>query len=273
MEGRAEQQQQQEEDITSGGGHSNSHARWIDARSLEGAVRQLEGAAAEGHEIRHLLLDVEDFREDDETRDEDRSLLVRPHPDWFGRFVALLGRPDVSMRSIQFVGFAFDDPSGGAASGVRASDLERLLGSVMPAHPTLKQIRFVRCTMSDAHWGLFVRSLPTTATTTMTAPHKHLSVAGCLLDLALVRPLAEMVRRNVLLSGLALSNSGERMDPYVCQLLCSGMSRNAHLQDLSIDVTDVLPGTMDGATGPASPVRSLYIRGRISPNAVAHLVN
>jgi hypothetical protein len=181
------------------------------------------------------------------------------------------------MRSIQFVGFAFDDPSGGAASGVRASDLERLLGSVLPAHPTLKQIRFVRCNMSDAHWGLFVRSLPTTtATTTGTGrvpPHKHLSVAGCVLDVALVRPLAEMVRRNVLLSGLALSNSGERMDPYVCQLLCSGMSRNAHLQDLSIDVTDVLPGTMDGATGPASPVRSLYIRGRISPNAVAPLAN
>jgi hypothetical protein len=30
---------------------------------------------------------------------------------------------------------------------------------------------------------------------------------------------------------------------------------------------------MDGATRPASPLRSLYIRGRISPSAVAHLAN
>jgi hypothetical protein len=200
------------------------------------------------------------------------SVVARPQPDWFGRFVALLGRPDVSIRSIHFVGFAFDG-GGATAGGVRALDLERLLGSVLPVHPTLERIRFVRCAMSDAPWGLFVRSLrTTTARTGCVPPHKHLIVEGRLLDLALVQPLAEMVCRNVRLSGLAL-NSRAGMDPEVCRLLCGGLSRNTHLHDLSIDVTDVFPGAVDGATGPASPVRSLSIGGRFVPSSVVHLAN
>jgi hypothetical protein len=250
--------------------------RRIVSRNPGDAVRQMEDATEAGHTVESLVLDVGDARGAAAQDDDDaRRILAQHSPDRFHAFVSVLGRrPDVvAVRSIKFVGVPFE-----ASAALRAPDLERLLGSVLPAHPTLERIHFLYCTMPDEHWGLFVRSLGTTGSPTVTGrrsatpPLKHLTVEGCLLDLALVQPLAEMVRRNGQLAGLTLSNPLYRMDPDVSQLLYGGLQHNTHLRSLSIDVNDdVPPRAMECAAGPASPLESLFVEGRLSNESAACL--
>jgi hypothetical protein len=234
----------------------------IDSESIEHAVDDLEHAA--GDEIKHLVVST------NLPREEWSQEVVANHPECFRRLVELLGEPGRILRSIKFETVIFD-----LDDGIRAADLDRLFGTTLPLHPTLRKIEFERCYISPRHFAMFTASLPSNATpatdddgspgATIIIPTKELVFEGgmqegWMISADRIGSIADMVGRNARVHSLTLTTDWQGFDPDMFQLVCSGLqNNNTHLRSLTADLVCIPEGTLDQALAPASPLEALRI--------------
>jgi hypothetical protein len=261
----------------------------IDSESIECAARDLRGARMED-EIEHMKVATYVPREEWSRRD------VRKHPIYFHRFVTRLGEQGRVIRSIKFDNVDFvtrmevyrsdeeggedtDEEGGEHSEGdddssrhrrhrrrddnnidtIRQADLEELLGSTLPRHPTLEKIVFESCCIPEAYFELFTSSLPS-------SHDRHIPLKDLTLDCGLgpgtrIRSIADMVRRNARVSRLAVSGGFHGLESDEFRLLCSGLESNTNLRTLTVRLANVGEYPLDGALAPNSPLEALHIKG------------
>jgi hypothetical protein len=279
-----------EEEMDSDDDEDDDDGPWvvaIDSESIECAARDLQGARMED-EIEHMKVATYVPREEWSRRD------VRKHPIYFHRFVTRLGEQGRVIRSIKFDNVDFvtrmevyrSDEEGGEDSEeeggehsesdddssrrrrrddndidtIRQADLEELLGSTLPRHPTLEKIVFESCCFPEAYFELFTSSLPS-STDGENIPLKDLALDCGLGPGTRIRSIADMVRRNARVSRLAVSGGFHGLESDEFRLLCSGLERNTKLRALTVRLANVGEYPLDVALAPASPLEALHIKG------------
>jgi hypothetical protein len=178
------------------------------------------------------------------------------------------------ISDISFHGCVFEE--------LNEPSLDRLFGTVLPAHETLTRISFMDChivphyvqllteamvkgTRADNHVG---RSSPSTAagrstmmvTTTTTTSVSCLSFTMVSLSREGVQAIARMVRRNApMLQRLSVVDC--ELDSVDAKLICDGLASNMNLQALELEdiCVTALGDTLVHAVAATSPLREVSL--------------
>jgi hypothetical protein len=153
--------------------------------------------------------------------------------------------------------------------GIRADDLEMLLGTTLPSHPSLERIHVRGGAISDAYVALLASSMNSKHET----PLVELAFDCNFGDHGRAQIFADLVSRNSQLRALSLSALAPyaRLGPDDFRLICKGLSSNTNLQSLSVVLSEILPDTLDLAVSSTSPLRALHVTGYLSRKAVHSL--
>jgi hypothetical protein len=215
----------EEEDQGSDDSESNGGAHWRQrglVATLQGAIKSLQKAPPTfGIGLKFLRVGR---GEASPNYDEDRRLSRR----LFARFVSALQRHD-GIRSITLANTSFDEV---CREGIfDPDDLDRLFGSVLPNHPTLRSIRLDECDVPSRYVQMLAGGLPGLAGRRPESQQWELNFRETPLDLSAIQAIAGALRRSAI-SKLTLHDTG--MTSPKCRILTGAAAECDGLTSLAV---------------------------------------